>query len=126
MRNASLKFPRFTPAVRWMCALLGLLVVGSACHGGSGAGERPPAMEGPEAEVPPESTLLTQGKEITLSGTSGGELYFAMQVPAGQGELKITLTNAAKVDLYVRRGSRATTTRYDCKSATTASTEECL
>ncbi|MFE8595539.1 PPC domain-containing protein [Archangium violaceum] len=123
MRNASLKFPRFTPAVRWMCALLGLLVAGSACDGGSGAGERPPAME---AEVPPESTLLTQGKEITLSGTSGGELYFAMQVPAGQGELKITLTNAAKVDLYVRRGSRATTTRYDCKSATTASTEECL
>ena len=60
-------------------------------------------------------TPLTNGVALTgLSGTTGGETFYKIDVPAGQDQLEILTTGGTgDVDLYVRRGSLPTITAYD-------------
>jgi hypothetical protein len=104
------------------CLLLGVLVLASACEKGSDTPGPEPAPDVPSFD----GTTLEQGRSRQeLSGAAGSELSFAMPVPAGQARLTFTLSNAANADLYVRFGAQPTTTRYDCRSQTTATVEEC-
>jgi hypothetical protein len=62
------------------------------------------------------ATSVVQG-----SGTlnvSTPRRHFTINVPAGTDRLRVTLNNSpdADFDLYVRRGSPATATQFDCKS----------
>ncbi|MBU8895352.1 PPC domain-containing protein [Corallococcus sp. M34] len=61
-----------------------------------------------------------------MSGISGGETVFGLEVPAGQSKLTVTLANATNVDLYVKYGAQPTLTSYTCRSKTTTDTEQCV
>lgn len=60
-------------------------------------------------------TELRDGVPVRdLSGAVGGETFFKIEVPAGQTSLEIAMSGGTgDVDLYVRKGSKPTTTGYD-------------
>jgi large repetitive protein len=62
------------------------------------------------AEIP-----LTNGVPLTgLSGIQGSEVFYKIQVPAGQDQLEILTTGGTgDVDFYVRRDALPTTTSWD-------------
>ena len=62
-----------------------------------------------------EPTALTNGVAVTgISGGAGSEMFYKIDVPAGQDTLQISTSGGTgDVDLYVRRGSQPTTTSYD-------------
>ncbi|HPC95729.1 MAG TPA: pre-peptidase C-terminal domain-containing protein [Sedimentisphaerales bacterium] len=60
-------------------------------------------------------TALNNGVPVTgLSGATGSEVYYKIDVPAGQAKLEIqTSGGTGDLDMYVRRGSKPTTTEWD-------------
>jgi hypothetical protein len=58
---------------------------------------------------------LTNGVAATgISGAANMELYYSVEVPAGQSKLEIAMSGGTgDADLYVKRGSVPTTTNYD-------------
>ncbi len=58
---------------------------------------------------------LSNGVPVTgLTGATGSEVYYKIDVPAGQASLEIeTSGGTGDVDMYVRRGSKPTTTEWD-------------
>ena len=58
---------------------------------------------------------LANGVSVTgLAGSSGGELYFSIEVPASQSKLQIAISGGTgDCDLYVKRGALPTTSDYD-------------
>ena len=62
-----------------------------------------------------EPTALTNGVAVTgISGAANSEMFYKIDVPAGQDTLQISTSGGTgDVDLYVRRGSQPTTTSYD-------------
>ncbi len=61
------------------------------------------------------ATTLTNGVPVTgLSGEIESEAFYQITVPAGQGELTISISGGTgDCDLYVRRGGMPTTWLYD-------------
>ncbi|MGM9489262.1 M4 family metallopeptidase [Ideonella sp. YS5] len=72
-------------------------------------------------------TVLTNGTPVSgLSGASGSQAFFKIDVPAGQTTLTITITGGTgDADLYTRRGSRPTLSTYDCRPYKTGNAETC-
>jgi len=60
-------------------------------------------------------TTLTNNVTVTgLSGSTGNMAMFKIVVPAGQSQLKITMSGGTgDADLYVKRGAQPTLTSYD-------------
>ncbi|MGE5295495.1 MAG: pre-peptidase C-terminal domain-containing protein, partial [Solirubrobacterales bacterium] len=60
-------------------------------------------------------TTLQNGVAVTsLTGTSGGETFFKIDVPSGQDSLLIEMSGGTgDADMYVRKGSKPTTTNWD-------------
>jgi hypothetical protein len=58
---------------------------------------------------------LTNGVPVTnLSGVAGTQKFFSIDVPAGQTKFEIRISGGTgDADLYVRRGSKPTTSTYD-------------
>jgi hypothetical protein len=65
--------------------------------------------------VPEQVTALESGVAVTgLSGASGSEKFYKIDVPAAQDLLKIEIAGGSgDVDLYVRKGSKPTLTSWD-------------
>ncbi len=63
----------------------------------------------------PAVVTLTNGVPVSnISGTAGGEKFFKIDVPAGQEKLEIRMRDGTgDADLYVRKGSKPTTSDYD-------------
>jgi len=65
----------------------------------------------------------------TLSGlgdSQGGEDHYFIEVPAGATDLSVTTSGGSgDVDLYVRQGSQATTSTYDCRPYENGNNENC-
>jgi hypothetical protein len=64
----------------------------------------------------PETIITLQnGVPVTgISGTADGEKHFKITVPSGQAKLEIVMSGGTgDADLYVRKGSKATTTEWD-------------
>jgi hypothetical protein len=61
------------------------------------------------------SITLTDGVPVVgLSGASGSEMYYKIVVPAGQGQLEISISGGTgDCDLYVRKDGLPTYTSYD-------------
>ncbi len=59
--------------------------------------------------------ILSNGVPVTgISGAAGSEQFYAIEVPAGQDELKIRISGGTgDCDLYVRKDAAPTTTTYD-------------
>jgi hypothetical protein len=62
-----------------------------------------------------EVIALQNGVAVTgLSGASGGEAYYKIEVPTGQDTLRIEMSGGTgDADLYVRKGSKPTLTSWD-------------
>lgn len=61
-----------------------------------------------------------------LSGASGGELRFTMNVPAGASGLSFAMSGGSgDADLYVKFGSAPTTSSYDCRPYKNGNSETC-
>lgn len=77
--------------------------------------------------TPPVGTVLENGVPKTgLSGASGSQLQFTMNVPAGASGLKFTLSGGSgDADMYVRFGAAPTTSTYDCRPYLNGNNETC-
>ncbi len=75
----------------------------------------------------PDHTELSKATSINLAiDTAGGEKTFIFSVPAGAENITFTTTgNNGDADLYVKKGSIATSTDYTCKSDSPDSNESC-
>jgi hypothetical protein len=65
--------------------------------------------------TPDTIVTLQNGVPVTgISGSADGEKHFKITVPAGQAKLDIVMSGGTgDADLYVRKGSKATTTEWD-------------
>src|SRR5690606_28918258 len=70
---------------------------------------------------------LQNGVPVTgLSGSSGTELRFTLEVPSGATNLVFQISGGSgDADLYVRRGSPPTTSQWDCRPYRTGNNESC-
>ncbi len=64
--------------------------------------------------------------ETGLSGSTGAELRFTLEVPAGASNLSFQISGGSgDADLYVRFGSPPTTSSYDCRPYLSGNNETC-
>ncbi len=70
---------------------------------------------------------LTNGvTETGLSGSTGDEIHYTLEVPAGASNLSFQISGGSgDADLYVRFGSAPTTSSYDCRPYLNGSNETC-
>ncbi|WP_196137812.1 S8 family serine peptidase [Aliikangiella sp. G2MR2-5] len=85
---------------------------------GCDVGELPP---------PPEPTDLVNGVPVdNLSGGSGDELEYKMDVPSGASNLVFEMSGGSgDADLYVKFGSKPTGSDYDCRPYSSGNNENC-
>ena len=76
---------------------------------------------------PPTGNELTNGVAVTgLSGSTGTEQNFTMDVPAGASNLAFNMSGGSgDADLYVKFGSAPTTSSYDCRPYASGNNESC-
>jgi vibriolysin len=92
----------------WAC-----VGVGSGTGGGGGGGD----------DVP-----LTNGVPVTgiSDSTVGGLKYYKLDVPSGASNLKFLISGGTgDADMYVKFGSRPTTSSYDCRPYLNGNSETC-
>ena len=72
-------------------------------------------LEATYVPVPEQVTELENGVPVPgLSGASGSETFYKIEVPAGQATLEISIAGGTgDADLYVRKGQKPTSTEYD-------------
>ena len=79
--------------------------------------------------TPPASntTVLENGVALTnLTGSSGQQLMFSFEVPAGAQDLNIAMSGGTgDADLYLRFGAEPTTSTYDCRPYKSGNNETC-
>ncbi|WP_282563035.1 PKD domain-containing protein [Tahibacter amnicola] len=76
--------------------------------------------------APPDTVLQNGVPKTGLSIAQGAGLSFTMVVPAGASGLKfVTSGGTGDADLYVKFGSAASTTSYDCRSIGSTNAETC-
>ena len=81
-------------------------------------------VAGPPPPVVPE--LENGVPETGLSGGSGGELDFVMNVPASATDLSFVMSGGTgDADIYVRFGAEPTTATYDCRPYSSGNNENC-
>jgi serine protease len=73
------------------------------------------------------TTALSNNVPVTgLAGASGSQTFFKITVPAGQTQLVVhTSGGTGDVDLYVRKGSKPTTSTFDCRPFINGNNETC-
>lgn len=76
---------------------------------------------------PPPSTPLANGVPVSgLSGATGSQAYYRLDVPAGATSLTFTLQGGTgDADLFVKRGFEPNDVIFDCVSAGGTSNETC-
>jgi hypothetical protein len=76
---------------------------------------------------PPSAGVLQNGVAVTgLSGATGSQQFWTIEVPAGATNLQFqTSGGSGDADLYVRYGSAPTTDTYDCGPVTSDNNETC-
>ena len=81
----------------------------------------------PEPEPDPDGGELQNGVAVTdLSGATGSETHFFIEVPAGAENLEISTSGGSgDVDLYVRYGAEPTLSDYDCRPYQWGNDETC-
>jgi serine protease len=85
------------------------------------------AATGGGGDPDPGDTELENGVAVSnLSGSSGTELRYTIEVPAGSTNLVIeTSGGSGDADLYVRFGSPPTTSSYNCRPYRNGNNESC-
>ncbi|MGI9278663.1 MAG: S8 family serine peptidase [Endozoicomonas sp.] len=85
------------------------------------------AVNGGGTTPPPSGNELAKGvAKSGLSGNSGQQLEYTFEVPAGATNLSFNMSGGSgDADLYVRRGSKPTTSSYDCRPYRSGNSESC-
>ncbi|QEO47453.1 hemagglutinin/proteinase HapA [Vibrio tarriae] len=75
---------------------------------------------------PPVGKVLEKGKPITgLSGSRGGEDFYTFTV-TNSGSVVVSISGGAgDADLYVKAGSKPTTSSWDCRPYRSGNAEQC-
>ncbi|MFP3344766.1 PPC domain-containing protein, partial [Halomonas sp. SIMBA_159] len=74
----------------------------------------------------PSDGKLENGKvQSGLSGTSGSEQHYYIDVPAGRTLTVRTSGGTGDADLYVRFGQKATKSSWDCRPYRAGNSETC-
>lgn len=90
-----------------------------AIEAGSGGGGTPPA--------PPAQPLLVNSVSEVISASTGTELFYMIDVPAGATNLSFTTTGTnGDADLYVSFGCLPSQGHADCSSTSSSSNESCV
>ena len=84
---------------------------------GTYTGTAPPPSDG----VP----VLTNGTAVAVSGATGSQQFWKIQVPAGRTLTITTSGGTGDLDLYTRFGSKPTTSTYDCRPYINGNGETC-
>ena len=73
------------------------------------------------------ATSLENGASVTnISGSSGSETFYILDVPAGSSDLSFNISGGSgDADLYVKFGSAPTSTSYDCRPYKGGNSESC-
>jgi serine protease len=76
---------------------------------------------------PPGNNVLANGvAETNLADSSGNEVNYTMEVPAGASNLSFDMSGGTgDADLYVKFGSAPTTSSYDCRPYKNGNVESC-
>ncbi|WP_239470275.1 M4 family metallopeptidase [Archangium violaceum] len=75
---------------------------------------------------PPPASPLTNGVAKTgLSGATGSQTYYYLDVPASKASSFVISGGTGDVDLYVKAGSAPTTSSYDCRPYLSGNNETC-
>ncbi len=91
---------------------------GSGAGGGGGTGG---------GTTPPNDSVLVNGVPVTgLAATTGNDITFTMDVPAGATNISFDMTGGTgDADLYVKFGAAPTDTSYDCRPYKSGNVESC-
>lgn len=75
---------------------------------------------------PIDGTLSNGVAKTGLSGASGSQTFFTLQVPAGASNLSFVMSGGSgDADMYVKFGSKPTTSSYDCRPYRSGNNETC-
>jgi len=76
---------------------------------------------------PPEPTQLVNGEAVSnLSGVSGDELMYQLNIPSGATDLSFSISGGTgDADLYVKFGAIPSVTSYDCRPYRNGNNESC-
>lgn len=76
---------------------------------------------------PPEPTQLVNGEALSnLSGVSGDELMYQLNIPSGATDLIFSISGGSgDADLYVKFGAIPSVTSYDCRPYRNGNNESC-
>ncbi|WP_052379929.1 MULTISPECIES: PPC domain-containing protein [unclassified Pseudoalteromonas] len=76
--------------------------------------------------LPPEVTALENNTAIAISGAKDSETSYTFSVPTGAYNISIsTSTGTGDADIYVKRGSTASKSNYDCRPYESGNVENC-
>jgi leucyl aminopeptidase len=78
-------------------------------------------------DEPPAGNELEKGVPVTgLAASTGGDIGYTLQVPAGARDLVFTTSGGSgDADLYVRHGQAPTDSAYDCRPYRSGNNESC-
>jgi len=95
--------------------------------GKGGLNNDPGADPGPVDTGGPQATeLFNPETRSSLSGTTGGEDHYFIDVPAGATNLQISISGGSgDCDLYTRYGSAPTSGTWDCRPYAGGNSESC-
>ncbi|HEU0030670.1 MAG TPA: M4 family metallopeptidase [Kofleriaceae bacterium] len=90
-------------------------------------GTAPTTCGGSPPPPPPGDGVLSNGVPVTgISGATGSEQFWSLQVPSGQTQLTFTISGGTgDADMYVQFGTKPTTTSYQCRPYLNGNSETC-
>ena len=72
------------------------------------------------------ATALTNGQTTGVAGSSGSEVFYSVDIPAGSTNLEVAMSGGSgDADLYLRAGAAPTTSNYDCRPYASGNNETC-
>ncbi len=75
---------------------------------------------------PSDDELLNNVPKTGISGATGSLTYYTINVPAGASNLVVNMSGGTgDADLYVKSGSKPTTSVYDCRPYVGGNSESC-
>ena len=101
------------------CTSCGTGIVDAAAAVAAASGGTPPPTTG-------DNELVDGQAKTGLSGAASVQDFYTMTVPSGATNVTFTMSGGTgDADLYVRAGSKPSTTTYDCRPYKGGNSEEC-
>jgi vibriolysin len=106
-------------AVSCAWAAVGVGTAPTTCAGGGGGG-------GGGGGTPTDGVLTNNTPVGSISGATGSQQFWKIDVPSGQTTLTITISGGTgDADMYVQVGAKPTTTSYACRPYLNGNAETC-